>query len=394
MGRSLISLQHLTYVLIFCGLTFGADPVLADSKQTPLTATPTYEALPGYKASAVYTADPNTPYTVHSLQNKLAAANMALRTCEQAHPTFNNQAHCELVRVDDTTITSSATLKERVPSTAHPLYLWRYQSSVATVYLAGSVHILKQGLYPLAKPYQEAFDASQTLVLEIDISALTPQELQAKSMQYATLAGPSGLSEILPMPMYQRFAAAAADYGLPLPQLERFKPAFLTQQLSVLAMLALGYDPEQGVEKHFMQQLGGREVLELESIDFQLDLLLNQPLETQLAILEDTLNQLSELEVLTADLMTAWLSGDDPAFARLFELQSGSSDAVKAFMEALMDERNVGMADKIAGYLQTPGSYFVLVGSGHFVGNDNVIELLKHKGLEGTRIYSNQTLGQ
>jgi len=106
------------------------------------------------------------------------------------------------------------------------------------------------------------------------------------------------------------------------------------------------------------------------------------------------LNQLSELEVLTADLMTAWLSGDDPAFARLFELQSGSSDAVKAFMEALMDERNVGMADKIAGYLQTPGSYFVLVGSGHFVGNNNVIELLKHKGLEGTRIYSNQTLGQ
>ena len=55
-----------------------------------------------------------------------------------------------------------------------------------------------------------------------------------------------------------------------------------------------------------------------------------------------------------------------------------------------MDERNVGMADKIAGYLQTKGTYFVLVGAAHYVGDNSIIELLERQGIRGQRIYSNQ----
>jgi len=57
-----------------------------------------------------------------------------------------------------------------------------------------------------------------------------------------------------------------------------------------------------------------------------------------------------------------------------------------------MDERNAGMAEKIEGYLSTGGDYFVLIGSGHFVGENSIIDLLRARGIEGKRIYSNQDL--
>jgi len=46
----------------------------------------------------------------------------------------------------------------------------------------------------------------------------------------------------------------------------------------------------------------------------------------------------------------------------------------------LFDERNMRMTSKIEGYLNSSGSYFVIVGAGHLVGKRGIVELLKNKG--------------
>ncbi len=38
------------------------------------------------------------------------------------------------------------------------------------------------------------------------------------------------------------------------------------------------------------------------------------------------------------------------------------------------------MASKIEDYLKTKETYFVIVGAGHLVGNQGIIEILKGKG--------------
>lgn len=358
----------------------------------PAVAAENYDSLNRHKAMAVLSSNPQLPYVAQAQQNKLAAATTAQRACQQAHPQPAAGTYCELIKLDDTAIATAAQIKSQLPDTPHPLYLWHYRSAQSNVYLAGSVHILKSGLYPLPVQYQQTFDASNKLVLEVNLSAFTPQQLQFKSMQYGMLPGSQRIGDVLPLKLYMALEDATADYGLPLEQLASFKPSFLAQQLVVLAMMSLGYDPNQGVEKYFVDQAGERQILELETIDFQLGLLMNQPHETQLAMVTDTLEQLPELESLTTDLITAWLSGDDASFAAAFELQAGASAASKAFMTALMDERNVGMAEKIAGYLDTPGDYFVLIGSGHFVGDNSIIQLLEKRGITGKRLYSDHTV--
>lgn len=352
-----------------------------------------YADLTGYKAQAVFTAEPGKPYSAHEQPNKLAAATAAQSACMKAHPIQNSTAgYCELTRLDDAELTTAAMIKQRLPKSPHPLYLWRYQNGEATVYLGGSVHILKSGLYPLPIQYQQAFDAAEHLVLEVNLAAYTPQQMQFKVMQFSMLPDTQQLTDIMRPAAHAKLSAVTAQYGLPLAQMARFKPSFITQQLALLALISVGYDPSQGVETYFTQQAQDKEILELESIDFQLGLLMGQPLDAQVRMVEDTLSQMDEFEPFTADLITAWLSGDDSAFKQAFDAQSGASPESQAFMRKLMDERNVGMADKIGGYLASQDSYFVLVGAAHYIGENNIIQLLQRQGFTGERISSDQAI--
>lgn len=350
-------------------------------------------AMNTYSAEAVFSATPNQRFSVSGQANKLAAATAAQNACAaQNPPPYSRQGFCELVSLDQKPLTTVAEILQAVPKNPHPLFLWRYQHNKATVYLAGSVHILKSGLYPLPTQYQNAFDAADNLVLEVDMTAYTPAQLQAKTMQYALLGNNQQLPDVLDQETFSALKTVTAQYGLPLAQLGAFKPGFITQQLAVLALMSVGYDPSQGVETFFTQQIGDKQLLALETLDFQLNLLMNQPLETQIAMVQDTLAQMDEFEPFTAELVTAWLSGDDASFYQAFEAQSGASQASQDFMHELLDQRNIGMAEQIAAYLASDETYFVVAGAAHYIGKNSIIELLKNKGFTGARIYSNQAI--
>ncbi len=352
-----------------------------------------YAQLSAYKAEARHSAAPQTPYVSHDQPSRLAAAVNAQQACRQANRGRRAGGHCELVKSGDASITTAAEIIRAVPDRRHPLFLWRYRSATARVFLAGSVHILKPGLYPLPEQFQQAFDLTETLVVEVDLTAFSPQQLQQKTFEYGLLPDKT-LQQVLPASVYARLDKVTSQYGLPLANLARFKPALVSQQLAVSALVSVGYDPSAGVETHFTRQATseGKPIQQLESIDLQLDLLLNQPLAVQQQLIEDSLQQMDNFEAMTAALITAWLSGDDRTFAEVFKAQSGSSEAAVEFLRQLIDVRNVGMADTVAGLLRGQGSYFVLVGAGHFVGENSLIKLLKARGLEGQRVYSDQTL--
>ena len=80
-------------------------------------------------------------------------------------------------------------------------------------------------------------------------------------------------------------------YGMPVGQMQGFKPMLAFQQLSVMGLLAMGYDPDFGVD-HYFGQLGLRQpehILQLETLELQLNLLFNQPLDVQAAVLKQSL---------------------------------------------------------------------------------------------------------
>ncbi len=356
--------------------------------RTSAGADTSYEGLADSKAMAVVPGGQGTPVTVHGQANDLQAAVAALRTCDAGRTA--GEPACELRALNDEHITSGAEIRSRAPADAHPLYLWHLRHGRNQVYLAGSVHILKPSLYPLPAPFDSAFETADTLVVEVNVGALDPVELQAKTLSYASLPNGQQVRSVLPEPLLARLVKSLNRYGVGLNQVATLKPAFLMNQIVLLRLTSLGYQGEHGVEQHYLRRLGDRRLLELETLDAQLALLFNQPMGLQTQLLEDTLDQEPGIEPLVAGMIGAWFSGDDALFMEMFEAQSGDSELARRFTEQLLDERNRGMAERIASYLtadtDTGSTYFVLVGAAHLIGDEGIVALLDRRGFTSERL--------
>ena len=254
--------------------------------------------------------------------------------------------------------------------------------------LARTAMVKGRGLYPLPLQYEQAFKLSNKLVLEVNTDQISPSEIYAKTQAAARLTKHRYLRESLSALDYSRLARTAALYGVPLQSLQPYKPAMVYTQLSLMGFIALGYDPELGVEEHFSKNKAPEDILQLESLDLQLGFLFAQSMETQIAVLMDTVKQFDEIETVASNLVQAWAKGDDTTMAKLVAEQNGSSKLLRDFSEQLLDQRNVGMSKKIADYLNTNENYFVLVGAAHLAGPNSIIKMLEKNGFHGERIYS------
>jgi uncharacterized protein YbaP (TraB family) len=344
-------------------------------------------------STAVYTGNPDRVFSSGEQVNRVLAAQAALANCRNtvaSLPEPESPGVCELARMDDIVVTPATELLPQAPT---PLFLWRFQHDEATVYLAGTIHVLKESLYPLPQPYLDAYAATQKLVFEVDLSRYPPAEMQQQTMAYATLPEQS-LRQSLPSDTYSQLVSAGLIYGLPVGQMQAFKPMLAFQQLGLLGFIAMGYDPAFGID-HYFGQLGEREaenILQLETLDLQLKLLFNQPLDVQTAVLEQALADLGDIEQSTSALVSAYFNGDDARLLSLIEEQAGEHPLTRAFNAQLLDQRNRGMARTIQAYLESDQSYFVLVGAAHTVGPRGIVALLESAGFTGTRIASNQTI--
>lgn len=308
----------------------------------------------------------------------------ALDGCNQT-PGLGPQP-CELTRLGTQRLRTAAELRAAAGTVPRKLFLWQYRSGNATVYLAGSIHMLKATLYPLNAQFQRAFAAADTLVLEIDPRQLDPATTSRAMFSRGLLPPSTSLNEQLSPPMRTQLANRSREYGIDVQNLQRFSPMLAAQTLTVTSMGALGYPSQSGVEQYFLNQLGERRVLELETLEQQLDLLFGVPLAVQIEMLESTLAQLDDVQQWLEAMIIAWLQGDTERLNALMQSQMGTSAGAIAFGKRLLDERNRKMTDQIAGFLKGSGTYFVLIGAAHYPGPNGILADLNRRGFRGQQL--------
>ncbi len=115
-----------------------------------------------------------------------------------------------------------------------------------TIYLFGTIHLLRPGLLWFEGPVKSAFDASQELVLEIADEADVPTQMRI-AQRAMDMTGPP-LTEKLPEAARPKFAQLVADYRMPAALVDRMKPWFAAVTLTSAPLQKLGYDASQGVD--------------------------------------------------------------------------------------------------------------------------------------------------
>ncbi len=259
-------------------------------------------------------------------------------------------------------------------------FLWEVRQGQSVVYILGSIHIFKNELYPLDSRIEEAFNNSATLVVEADInqaSFLT----HASVLEKAIYQEGDSLERHLSAQAYEKINQYYAPLGGDLSLFGQFKPWFVAMQVTVMSYLQLGYDPTSGIDLYFLNKASsGKKIEELESIEFQVQMLDAMPDKDQEYFLLSSLKDSDSQEQEMNTYIQAWLTGDIASLENaLFEKLREQPESAGMY-EALLFERNRGMVSKIEGYLQNPGSYFVVVGAGHLAGDKGILQLLQQKG--------------
>jgi uncharacterized protein len=265
------------------------------------------------------------------------------------------------------------------PAAGGKLFLWEVKSATNSVYIFGSIHVAKPDMYPLPHAVEEAYHRADRLVVEADV---TDEVKAVQSLPLLTYTPPDGLDKHVSPEVWKQLEATPLGKDAALKML---KPAALASFLVVAALTTQGYDPKAGIDLHFLNSAHAeaKQVVELESVEFQAGVLGGLGDEEGDVMLSETLKEMRSGELVReADKMTsAWKAGDDESVGRL--LREGNKDpASKKIFTKLFDERNPAMADKIAALASGTGHAFVVIGAGHLAGDRNVLELLKAKGLQ------------
>jgi uncharacterized protein YbaP (TraB family) len=267
------------------------------------------------------------------------------------------------------------------PSASTNHSLWKIEGSKSTVYLLGSVHMLKQSDYPMPPVIESAFSNAQFVMFETDIGKMSDPALQGMLLTKSQLPEGETLKDRLSADSYKKFSDLAADAGLPVVMCDKMKPSMAALILTVIEIQKLGFDPEAGLDKHYFElaRKQGKEIAGLETPEFQIDLLTGMSREEDELVMKITIEDLEKSKKEFAELVQAWRTGDSD---KLEKLLNEATEEAPAIFKRLLTDRNERWVPKIEELARGNKPAIVIVGAGHLVGKNGVVALLKKKGLK------------
>jgi uncharacterized protein YbaP (TraB family) len=259
--------------------------------------------------------------------------------------------------------------------------VWALKGAHNTVYLAGSVHLLKKNDMSLPPAFERAYASARTLVMEVDIDEVDSPAAQTLILQKGMFADGSTLRDTISAASYGRVEAEATRLGIPLEGLQQFEPWAVALTLTQLEYLQLGFDPDEGVEKQLGRRAhaDGKHIQGLETLAQQIDILASLSKDDQAAFLEQTVTEMQDADRETQQILAAWRSGDS---AQLAALMSEDFKTYPSLYYALVTARNRRWMPQIERLLKAEQNYFVIVGALHLVGDGGLLQLARADGLE------------
>jgi uncharacterized protein YbaP (TraB family) len=259
--------------------------------------------------------------------------------------------------------------------------VWAIHGDHNTVYLAGSVHLLKASDSALPPAFDRAYTGSHTLIMELDLGKVDPMAAATWMAGHGMLPAGTDLKTSLGAARYQRVSTEATRLGVPMEMVGQFAPWVLGLQLMDMEYAKDGFDAESGVEQQLEHraQADGKPTAGLETIEEQLGFFEALTPEQQAKFLDLVLNDLHDVDSDTQEVVAAWRRGDA---AKLAALLSDEYKQFPALYRSLVTDRNKRWEPQIEQLLRQKDNYFVVVGALHLVGDGGLLELLRKGGFK------------
>lgn len=262
--------------------------------------------------------------------------------------------------------------------------LWAIKDKDSTIYLFGTVHVLKPDTKWRSAKIDQALTSSGDLTLEI-IGADDPAVMQPLVLKYG-LDPSNPLSSKISPEKFKHATEVAQGGGVPPQALNMMRPWLAAVSLSMIPVIKAGYDPKSGVEVILAGETkaAGKAQRAFETPEQQIRFFADIPAKSEADFLSATLDDVDEGVAKIDKMVTAWAAGD------LASLESEFVSEMKADYPELYDllivKRNEDWAQQLKTKLAGSGVSFVAVGSGHLVGPDSVQAQLAKLGIKAERV--------
>ena len=257
--------------------------------------------------------------------------------------------------------------------------LWKVSYGGKTLYLGGTVHVLRASDFPLPVAFEKAYASADMLVFETDMAAMRSPQYVAQLQ--ARLMCPPGesLKTLLNAKTYDALAAYAQRHRLPMELLERMKPPLALMTLLQLKLQELGMD-RPGVDAYFFEKASqNRKAIRwFESPEEQISILASLGKENADEMVRQTLEEAGEYGTVMPTIIAAWREGDTAALER-FGKKYLMHDSPQDYRRLIVERNRRWMAD-LKSMLKSRETELVLVGALHLVGPDGLVAQLKRKG--------------
>jgi len=257
--------------------------------------------------------------------------------------------------------------------------LWKVSYEGKTLYLGGTVHVLRAADYPLPDAFEKAFASADTLVFETDMAALKSPEELARLRSLLMLPTGTTLRTVLNTQTYAALATYARQQDIPMELLDRMRPSMVAVTLLNIRLGDLKID-QPGVDDYYFEKAlkAAKMVRWFESPEVQTELLATLGNEDADGMISQSIEEVAEYGQIMGKVIDAWRRGDTAVleqFGNKYLMLQSPDD-----YRRLIVDRNRQWIEKLKTMILSPETELVLVGALHLVGSDGLVAQLQRMG--------------
>lgn len=257
--------------------------------------------------------------------------------------------------------------------------VWKVSKNGETVYLGGTVHVLSESDYPLPTAFEQAYEQSSVLVFEMDLSLTQTMAFQQQMLKQMTYQDGRTYADELKPATVKKLNAYMESKGIPVANLQMFKPSMLSITLTIVELQRLGLGGT-GVDAFYNAKgiTDKKSFKYLELPEQQISYLANMGKGYEDELINYTLDDMKKLPTVMKQMKDAWRVGDNEELYNVAG-KEWQEQFPKSYNQLLV-ERNNNWMPEVEGYFNTKEVEFVLVGAMHLVGKEGVLSQLAAKG--------------
>ncbi|KPZ59152.1 TraB family protein [Pseudoalteromonas sp. P1-13-1a] len=264
--------------------------------------------------------------------------------------------------------------------------LFKVEKNGTSSYLFGTVHVGDASMKGLPEKITKAIDQSEQVIVEVDISKLTPLQMQQRSMPFMMLKDGKTLQTELSKQNYNKLKEYFAKKSIDIAMFNGLKPWAVMVTMMQIEFQNAGFSDQTGIDKQVLAYAKKQNITigELETLEQQLQMFDGMALLSN-EMIEETFEQLADINTYFIKLVNAWKNGDMETLTEYYNMSFDDSNYGEISEQVMLVNRNDKWVEQLVPRLANE-KLFIAVGALHLPEQHGLIKQLTDAGFTITRL--------